>query len=1118
MLQGADRGQREKALEIIRGIVSEADGTAIAQKAREILEKSERPRREEERDPVLEGYSRRWSGVQGLTDPNIVRLLRELKEQTGVAVRLRSTVVRDIKKWIELVLPKITEGLPPREVHTLNEFVTEVSKIDAYRVDEIVPLRRSLFLLQYRELRQRIDEALDRWAMEDAWRLHAQLTPTPVEFKTEVLQLQERIYKVERFRQSVEESLAQMSRKAQATWPATWLDLRMLANSLRNSSGYLAQNRLPSDWRQQVEEAIDRGMLAARTFLEKQTLLAVDSRGLREFWAQYRELELAEIGDGLAPNEDWFRNSLDSIVKDAQAEVADAATPDQLKAISRKLTERSDGLPPLVADRMRKLADEIRVVTANWLAMISGEEFDASATGTSGLPAPDRFVKAAPDYRAHLDRINQALGAIESDAAPTEADYREGVRVAKLVLARVGNHSSAIKLQREAERGILCWRLDEALRGWRIEEFLTRTRVDEAEGVYRDLALNPAALRELAKLAGQVEIQGWLDAADWWKGWRERKKQLPQPESDWPDSLRLAVRQQEARRRDQWYGALAILIGADLSPEEAQQAAESLGHELQSLSLQGYYRTLMRKAATGRADRYIDNKQFEKAAAEIAALDEYHEETLRLRTRLNVEEARTRSVSETANVLFREWHNVARYLPNADQILLDTVQRAWEKEETESLKNLRMVLDRAVAFFTTGGSDSARAGQLREWAEWLKVEQAIRSGQSLQSVNQMADYLRRAESNDRSGYKQRLERLARHWQTSGNTVMLAWAYQAFNRFDPSILPSPRDPVEDLIAEGAQVAKRSLDAIRSMGAGVDSVEDAGNPDGTRRLRADVEKLTVALRGHQGKWNELNHYLDLLHYEEHHREPSTEFTGVQRLSESLLKTLEDLDGLRDADWRRDETLETLDAVRRTMMSEFGGFAMQQKILARIEHWDPLTRLRFLESRMTEAAELCDSDSPIEIYEERHFADLKRWIGELIGVLTQTGADSWRMWEIASAEYCELVYKKAGILTPKIQPPDLHELAKCVDRLMKEEPEFKRKIEELTEQRPNVPAHGNFDPQRHPDYLERLPKQPPGSRKVYRRFDRFAMGGPMQTILKQSRAYLPAWVRKYLEEGLP
>jgi hypothetical protein len=1117
MLQGADPAQREKALEIIRDIVSEADGTATAKEAREILEKQERPRREEERDPVLEAYSRRWSGVQGLTDPNIVRLLRELKGQPGVAVRLRSNAVRDIRKWIELVLPRIPDGLSRQEIDTLNGFVAEVSQIDAYRVDEIVPLRRSLFLLRYQELRQQIDEALDRWAMEEAWRLHAELTPAPEEFKADVLHIQKRIYQVEQLRQSVEESLAQLSRKMPETWPetwpATWLDLRMLVSSLGNSEGYLAGNRLPAGWRERVEEAIDGGTLAARAFLERQASLAVDPAGLREFQARHRELELAGIGDRLAASEDWFRNALNSIEKHARAEVAGAASVEELKAVARKLGERSDGLPEAVADRMRNLAGQVNVVAANWLGMIYGDEFDASTQ--EGLPAPEGFLKAAPEYRAQLDEINQASAAIKADAAPAEEDYRESLRVAEKVLARREGHNSALKLKREAERGILCWRLDEALRGWRIEEFLAATQAERAEGVYRDLALNHAVLRELAELAGLEEFQGWRDAADWWTEWREKKKHLPQPESDWPDSLKLAARRQEERRRDQWHGALASLIEADLAPEEAQQAAESLKRELQALSLQGYYQTLMRKAAVARAHRHIDDGQFEKAAAEIAALDEYHEETLRLRTRLNVEEARARSVGETADALFREWQNIARYLPNAHQVLLDTVRQAWETEEAESLKNLRMVLDRAVA---GGGAGADQTPQLREWAEWLKVEQAIRAGQSLESVAQMADYLRRAEARDRPAYKQRLERLARFWRAGGNTVMLAWAYQAFNRFDPSLMPSPRDPVEDLIAEGAAIAKRSLDAMRSLEAGGDPVESAGNSGGARRLREEVRRLSAGLREHQGKWRELDNYLDLLHYEELRGKPSPDFIAVQQLSESLLKALDDLDGLRDADWRRDETLETFDAVRRTMMSQFGEFALQPGILARIDHWDPLTRLRFLEARLAEAAELCDSDSQIEIYEERHFANVRRWVGELIEVLTTTGADSWKMWQIASADYCELVYNKAGILMPGIQPPDLHELAKCVDRLMKEELEFKRKIEELSEQRPNVPARGSFDPQRHRDYLERFPKQPPGSRKVYRRFDRFAMGGPMQTILKQSRAYLPDWVRKYLDEGLP
>ncbi|MGH9935703.1 MAG: hypothetical protein ACREAM_05615, partial [Blastocatellia bacterium] len=622
-------------------------------------------------------------------------------------------------------------------------------------------------------------------------------------------------------------------------------------------------------------------------------------------------------------------------------------------------------------------------------------------------------------------------------------------------------------------------------------------------------ALNDAALKDMAKLAGQEGFSGWREAAGWWEFWRDRKKELPQPESDWPDSLRRAVGEQEERHRDQWYDTLERLVRSEPVPEEAQAAAESLERELQSLNLQGYRQALRRKAAAGRAQRSIDEKLFDKAREEIAGLDDDDDEdVLRLRTRLNVAEAGTRSVGELADVLFREWQNVARYLPkDAHSILLETVRKAWKSEQTEALKNLKMVLDRVGG----GGAESAELDQLREWAEWLRVEQAIRTDRSLLSVNQMADYLRGAKSNKSALHKQRLERLARHWKAEGDTVMSAWAYQAFNRFDPSILPAPRDPVEDLIIEGARLAERALAELRSI----------ENPDGAEEARRKVKKLISELQGHEKKWKELDHYLDLLRYKDNRREPAPEFIQALKKSESLLQALDSLDSLRESDWRRDETLSKFDAARRDIAGQFDGFALQARLLAQLEEWTPLTQLNFLESRLTETAEKCGSDSELEFYVERHFDDLRRWIGEIIKVLTQTGADSWKMWRIASTEYCDLVYNKAGILLPPIEPPDLRDLADCVERLSKEEQKFKQTIEDLTEHRPNVLARGSFDPQRHLDYLQRFPARPPGSRKVYRRFDRFATGEPIRTILKQSResqAYLPDWVRKYLDEGMP
>lgn len=1088
MLRGNSE-QRARAKEILTDTIADTDGTPVAQDARRLLELAE-AERPVERDPEMVKFTGRWDGLQGVTDPNLVRWLRDLHGQPGLIARLRPMVVKGLRKWIEQTTPLVAEeGLSPKELETVKTFVKEVCEIDAYSVDELKPLRKVLFQLHYHETKGRIETALKQWAVEDAWGSYGELIPTPEDFSAEVQQIQVRIYEVEQLRQSVQELLSHPPEEELGSWVA----LRLLVTSLQRCAGYLDQDRLPDDWRGRIEEVVKNGLHTGAEFLRKQAMASVVIKDIRDFWAEYSGLELTGFDDRLALKEDWFRSGLTLISKAAHREITGAASPDQLNEIGWRLTERPESLPPAVAERLKELANEIAEVTAYWQAMLSGDEFEPVAADQTRLTVPTAFKKAAPAFRKDLEQVAAALARIRSGEELSEQVYHQSAKLADAILARVPGHAQAGKLKKEAERGILCWRLDESLRRWDISEFLRLCLAEQAEGIYSDLARREKELNDLGRLAGQPEFSNWSAAAEWWNDWRIAKGELPQPESDWPNSLRRTSRQQEATRRDEWYKVLDALTGDELTPEEAQAAADSLKPELRTLNLQGYQRALARQAAVGRADRHIDSEEFDMAGAEIAKLDEDHEDALRLRTRLSIEQAKLRGVNDLADVLFREWHTVVRYLNDgAHTILQEVVQQAWEQEKTEAVDKLRGVISRVLG---AGNEETAELKQLRNWADWLSVEQAVRAETSLLTVRKVADYLRRAEPG--RVLRERLERLAGHWEAQQNTVMLAWAYQAFNRIDPLAMPRPVDPVEALNAKGRQLAEAALERLRKK---------------SDLRMADLREMQAGIEGHESKLKELDYYLELLNFPEEKNAPAPEFSKAKRLLEILIHIFDTFDDLRGADWREDKTIARFNAARVTIRRDLVEVAAQQKLLDDLEKWDDLVRLKVLEDHLREAAEKCGSD---DIYEDGHFADLKKQIEEMIKVLVQTGAESWPIWPTISVESCDLVYKKAGILKPKIQPPDLRALADLVARLMKEEQEFKQALDDLARHMPPVAPQSYFDPELHAKYLKRFPDEAPGSRKVYLRFDRFATSEPMWTILKQSRSFLPDWVRKYLQD---
>lgn len=1098
LMQGSNPEQRQRAKELLSVVITEADGTSTAQKARELLEKMEAGR-PVERNPEVSKFAQRWSGLQGLTDPNLVLWLRALQNQPYLIAHLRPVVVKDLRNWINQAVPQVADGLSQKELHTVESFVKEVSKIDAYCVDELKPLRKALFELRYQETKSRIETALEEWAIDEAWRLFEELGPTPEDFDTQAQKLQNGIYQVEQLRQEVQDSL---SHPPEVTLES-WLNMRLLVTLLHRYAGYLSQASLPHNWQRQIKRAMSDGLRMAEEFLKRRASLAVVIKDLRNFWAEYSGLELAGYADRLGLQEDWFRTSLNLILKATRKAVTKAASPSDLKEIGLNLIEQPETLPPVVVGWLKELADEIGVMAANWQAMLSGDEFEQIAKDQIRLTIPSAFKKAAVAYRKDLNQITAAFARIGSGEELSEQLYRESAQIADAILARVPGHNNADKLKKESERGMLYWRLDDSLRHWDLGEFLRLCKMGPAGGIYRDLAKRENALVALGGLAGQPEFTNWRTAAEWWGDWRDAKRELPQPESDWPDSLRYAKRDQEADRCDQWYRVLDPLTNTEMTPEEAQAAADSLEHELVTLDLQGYHRNLIRKATVGRAHRYVDSRQFDLAGAEIARLDEDHEDTLRLRTRLKVEQAGLRSVSEAAGVLFGEWQNVMRYLDNAHAILLHIVEKAWEQEEMGALDKLQKVVNRVLS---SEKQETAEMKQLQEWADWLSVEQAIRAETSLLTVRKVADYLRRAEQ-DRVLHK-RLERLVAYWDAQRNTVMLSWAYQTFNRIDPSIMPRPVDPVEYLVAEGSRLADRIFSRLET----------------DKNLQAsDLKELQAEIALNDSGWKELKDYLELLNFQENKREQAGRFLAARQLCESLVNVFDTLGWLREkADWRFDTTVVRFNAARVTINLEFDTLAVKQGLLDEMKRWDPLVELKVLGERLSDAAKICDSDSQLDIYNDDLFAELKKRIEEIVEVFQQSGTESWPMWQMVSAEYCDLVYNKAGILLPKIEEPDLRTLADRVALLMNEESDFTRALDELARHMPPVAPGGNFDPESHLDYLQRFPAHAPGSRKVYRRFERFATSEPMKTILKrtleqgikQNRNYLPDWVRKYME----
>ena len=1086
--------QKRKGEEMLRQVAFDARGTRWAEIANEILAASCIFDKPLNRDPELVKYLRRWAEIQGMTDPRIVSLLDELKSRPHIAARLRPDVVKDISKWIEDAMPMVVQTMTDRQLRATRKFIEAVSEIEAYNIDEIKYLRKALFSVQFRDISQEVYTALSNWSIDEAWDLFRSLSNSPSGFQEEINKLQEKIYKVAGARKAVEELLQQPLRQELQKWS----EFHALTVSLQKLYEFIEDPQVPESWKHRLTGEAEKGLGAATAFLNRQAVATTSIDDLKSFWTDYKRIITPDYDDKLVPEKEWFQNCLDYVTGVEKSIVAQAETPEELKEIGANLTVEEERIPPFAAEHLRALTDEISHMAKNWNAMQSGFDFSDIASGEARLPVPDRFKSDAPKFRGMLRRVEEALSMMNGgDGFTLEQNLLQAGLVAGEILLQVPGHAIASELKNKVERAVLCFRLDKALVDWDVEKFLLLSEDATTDRDYKRLALNADALHELAALAKQREFQSWHAASDWWRQWRTAGKRLPESvRKVLPDCFEKAVRSQQTARTDQWYAVLGDLKDVRLSAEEYEKVADSLADELVELNLQGYYEELARKAKIAFVAQYLETKQFDKAAEKLETLDPDHSDTIPLRTRLMVERAIERGVSSVAEVLRSEWNNVALAMNDANAVLLNAVRGAWEENDSGALEKLKEVINRVLG---AGRVECENLNDLRQWQLWLSVEDAIKSEVSPLSVNQLISYLRDADTSDGTLHK-RLKSIVSHWQARGDIKMLAWAYQAFNRIDASIMPVSGDPVEDMAARSDLVADKVLALLQT--------------EADLQLN-ELKALQEEVAFEENEWNCLNDFLDSLHYPVNRGRRSKKFSNAKEKLDSLIGVLEKLDYLRGADLRQEANRDQLDSIGQALRRQFNGYTIQESLLTQVDRLSPLTELYYLWQRIKEAAEDCGSDAPIHVFSPDSFAKLSRAIRKLVEKFRDADAEDGTMWRAVSEEYCKLVSDKAGILLPKLFPLDLRLLRDRIDYLQAEDSEFSIALEKLRADQPPVPTGGEVDPERHREYLKLIPPKPPGSRKVYRRFHLFASSEVMNTILMQSRPYLPDWVQKYLDE---
>lgn len=1097
LLRGSDREQRESGRQKLIEVMRLAEGTVYASQASELLanwdeQASERP------NPKLDELMRLWPSIQGFADYRLAGFLRRMESYPGKALTLRTEVIRDLRKWILDELPQIGDGARSTKIAALNEFVSAVRGVAAYEeLPEFGQLRDGLFQIRLQETITLVDRALEAWTPDEAQRLLDELAPLPDAFKPQVERLQADVYEVDRQRRSVEELLRELDSEA----PTTWFETRLQLELLEQLERYLPPaTRVPTDWRFRLDEACVRVSGFVEQFIRTKALSARTLQQLHDFWTKFKHLTSGGNEARWQMDEDWFRPGLDTLLSEVSRNVERAKRPDDLIVISSQLREDAEGLPEVIAKRVAELTDVIANSAAGWKAMRDGQTFELSETGSATLPVSKAGRAEVARYRAWLQQIETAFTKLRSEElSASEGDYQEALQVAEEILKQIPGHALAHKLKVEATRRISCHRLDRALSDWDLETFFNLFKDNNPGEIYSALATEKKVLADLRALTRQVPLKDWRTSAEWWASWQAGSKNLPSAK---PDSLSQALDQHVARRYEEWYAALDRLLQQNnLTPQEYETAAKSLPGDGDT-NLRTYQQELQRKATIGRIEQHIKDGHLAEAEQELnQKLPLESTDAGRLRTHLKIVQVRGLGSVAAAEYLSTDWENVKTFAELPQDILLDTIQAVWVEDRQDWISKLAQLISRVL---TRDAPQDPTTRRLAEWQVWLQIEEKLLRSFSSSGVKQLADYLRTAEPG--ALLDQRLTKLVRQWQVENNTVMLAWAFQAFQHKSNAAVEFDQ-AADDLVKESDRVA--------------DDVQRVLAERATLEL-ADLTPLQLSLQREEERWRSLDDFLGLyLPHPVQHRQPSQNFAKAKRKVGELIRVMTSLNRLEQADLRQESARrEFEDASARAR--RLNDTASQTRLVDSFERLRPLQEdLFFFEQRIRETAERCRSKAALDVLESGLFKQLASHVQKVVEIFVTADAKASAMWSLVSAEYESWIYREACVLRPLSGLLQLDQLVETLESLHTEELEFVRALNlmEDREHQPIVPGSGAFDPTSHLDYLRLIPQHEPGSVKIYHRFDR-ARRDTLKNILEASESWphLPVWVRDYLEKGVP
>lgn len=1097
LVRDADPQIRENAISILRRL---GDG-AFAREASELIRQYD-AEPFVYRDQEVAEFREYLAPVDSLTHTKLLPLIKQAKNNSMLATQVRHEFISKLKNLIDRMSRRAVDSYDAKDIAHFRRVMEALKEIDIYEAElhsSLVRLRAVELRFRLHHDRPQIDRAMrETGDVSRAWEIidlvgangslelagdagpgsMSEVREWVEQLKGEVSQVQCAVRDAESLAKR-----AQLLPENVGSWAQSKETLRFYEEAER----FLQERQPPQQQRHTLSLALEQSRSAVQAFLKQQAASVADFNDLRLYWEEYRSLP--RRAEEFTVSSDWFETFGLSLREQAQAQLARAGSPVDVSRYRDELKRESFGLPPDLRF-VNVLINELEQVIASWETMRAGEAFTLPA----GIPPP-LFIAESEEFQEKLERIERASERLDGPGvAENEAALEEIAGEAARVLAEVPGHALARRLKRAVQLKVVNARVERAVRQWDIEELsrLVDTADDFRDGhFYKRNLQTLLALKQLTRRPG---FANWEKSAGWWGEWLREKKALLM---ETPAVVNEAFRTVEAARQAEWLALLDGLKNVELDASMCAKIADSLQLATEGLDLEAYQDLFRRKGVLARVQREIAAGNWDGARTLLVELGT-NAEADRWHTILKVAEAKAGGVSNWAAVISQQWGNIQRYLDSPENLLLGAVERAWSQEQNAALwEYLLPVIDRVVGNTVESETDAAELRSLRRWREWLQLEQELFQPTAEHSLKRLYRYTR---NNSRSDllFPQRQARLVAHWRREKNLVPLIWAQVVWGK--PSIVDQPLD---ELIYVATGTAKQTMQQLRER---------------TDLTPSSVTDLLDELMQTETLFKRVREVLELSGNRENKVRPPEEFVRVLEQVKMLLEAMHTLDASTKIDLRGQQAAEDFRIAAFNLQKNLRDMQpVRKSLLMLADRLEPLTNLRVIEDHIHEAAAACGDDE--SWFKENLFNDLMLKLTALCERFEKAGLVDSPMWRAVSAEYRQLVFRKACLLIPDATPPDLHSLREEVERLHREELIFREQINSLWKQRPSIGAGEVSGGALHQEYFARFPQEPPRSRRDYLYFENvFAGHDDGKVILRAGEQQLPGWITAYLKEGIP